>query len=455
MPKDQTLPELPVRVPLVTEPWGMFKTLSVARRNLLEILPELATQQPIVTGKTGKTWHMVMDPDGLKQVLKDRLDIYPKSIVTKRILKPGIGDSMFIAEGAHWRWQRQAATPVFKYRNIADLAPVMSAATQTSCDRLTALSGTTVDLNAEMVSATFEIISNVTFSGTDAMDRATVGRAIERYMHSVGKLSLMDLFALPAWIPRPHSFFGPTPLGDMRLLADKAIESRRANGPKPVPDLLDLILDATDPETGQTMNSAEVRDNLLAFIVAGHETTALALSWALYLCAFDPAVQDRARAEAQSVLQGRIAGADDVPHLPYTRQIIDEALRLYPPAAILGRSAMANDTLCGRTIRKGDTVMLPIYALHRHKMQWENPDAFDPDRFAPGQKPTRYSYLPFGEGPRICIGAAFALMEAVIILGTLLSRFKFERIPGIDPKPVLLITLRPEGGVRLRVEAVS
>ncbi len=451
MSEDQIPPELPVRVKLVTEPWGMFKTLRVARRNLLEIIPELATRQPIVSGKTGRAWHMVMDPDGLKQVLKDRLDIYPKSVVTKRILKPGIGDSMFIAEGAHWRWQRQAATPVFKYRNIADLAPVMSAATAASCARLAARSGCVVDLNAEMVSATFEIISNVTFSGTGAMDRATVGLAIERYMHSVGKLSLMDLFALPAWIPRPHAFFGPTPLGDMRLLADKAIESRRITGPKPVPDLLDLILDATDPESGRAMNSAEVRDNLLAFIVAGHETTALALSWALYLVAFDPVVQDRARAEAQAALQGRIAGADDVANLAYIRQIIDEALRLYPPAAILGRTAMADDTLCGRTIRKGETVMLPIYALHRNHLLWDRPDAFDPDRFAPGKKPVRYSYLPFGEGPRICIGAAFALMEAVIILATLLARFRFERVPGVNPEPVLLITLRPKGGVRLRV----
>ncbi len=451
MPKDQSPADTPVKVPLVTEPWGMFKTLNVARRNLLEIIPELATRQLMVSGKTGKTWHMVMDPDVIKQVLKDRLDIYPKSLVTKRILKPGIGDSMFIAEGAHWRWQRQAAAPVFKYRNIADLAPVMSAASAACCVRLAEQSGAIVDLNAEMVTATFEIISNVTFSGTGAMDRATVGRAIERYMHSVGKLSLMDLFALPTWIPRPHTLFGPSPLGDMRLLADKAIELRRASGPKPVPDLLDLILNAADPETGREMNSAEVRDNLLAFIVAGHETTALALSWALYLVAFDPAVQDRARAEAQAALQGRIAGADDVPKLPYIRQIIDEALRLYPPAAILGRTAMADDILGGRHIRKGDTVMLPIYALHRNHMLWDNPDAFDPDRFAPGAKPVRYSYLPFGEGPRICIGAAFALMEAVIILATLLSRFRFERIPGVDPKPVLLITLRPEGGVRLRV----
>ena len=220
---------------------------------------------------------------------------------------------------------------------------------------------------------------------------------------------------------------------------------------KPVPDLLDLILNAADPETGREMNSAEVRDNLLAFIVAGHETTALALSWALYLVAFAPSVQQRARSEAQAVLQGRVAGADDVPKLPYVRQIIDEALRLYPPAAILGRTAMADDTLGGRQVRKGDTVMLPIYALHRNHLLWDNPDAFDPDRFAPDKKPTRYSYLPFGEGPRICIGAAFAQIEAVIILATLLSRFKFERIPGIDPKPVLLITLRPQGGVRLRV----
>ena len=199
------------------------------------------------------------------------------------------------------------------------------------------------------------------------------------------------------------------------------------------------------------MNTAELRDNLLTFIVAGHETTALTLAWALYLSAFDPAVQDRARAEAKAALGTRAATVADLAALPYCRQIVDEALRLYPPAAFLSRTARAHDTLCGREVRPGDTVMLPIYALHRNHALWPDPHRFDPGRFADPKAVDRFAYLPFGGGPRICIGASFALQEAVIILATLLARFRFTPVPGRDPKPVLILTLRPEGGVWLNV----
>ena len=184
--------------------------------------------------------------------------------------------------------------------------------------------------------------------------------------------------------------------------------------------------------------------------VAGHETTALTLAWSLYLCAFDPAVQAAARTEAQSALGNRAATTADIPNLPLIRRIVDEALRLYPPAAFLARTAQKPDTLCGREVRKNDTIILPIYALHRHHALWANPDAFDPDRFL--TQPTRFSYLPFGDGPRICIGASFALQEAVIILATLLARFRYSLIEGRAPKPVMILTLRPQGGVWLGVE---
>jgi cytochrome P450 len=248
--------------------------------------------------------------------------------------------------------------------------------------------------------------------------------------------------------------FRPNTLKDMKEMADRAIRAREAKGAKDIPDLLDLLLAGEDPETKKRMNTDELRDNLLTFIVAGHETTALTLSWALYLCAFDPSVQDKLRAEAQSVLRGRTATAQDCPNLPYTEQVIKETLRLYPPAAIVSRTAQAHDTLRDREIRPGDTVMMPFYALHRNHALWPDPDRFDPERFAKGAKYDRFSYLPFGDGPRVCIGASFAMTEATVILSTLISRFRFTRIPGRDPKPVMLLTLRPQGGVQLLVEAV-
>ena len=226
-----------------------------------------------------------------------------------------------------------------------------------------------------------------------------------------------------------------------------------AVGQHPVPDLLDLLLAGEDPKTARKMTTAELRDNLLTFIVAGHETTALTLSWALYLCAFDQGVQDAARAQAKTVLGDRAASAADIARLPLIRQIVDETLRMYPPAAFLSRTAQAADTLCGREIRPGDTVILPIYALHRHHLLWPDPDRFDPARFADPKAIERFAYLPFGDGPRVCIGANFALQEAVIILATLLARFRFSAIAGRAPKPVMILTLRPEGGVWLGVEA--
>lgn len=443
---------LPVRVALVTEPWGILRSLRAARRNVLEILPEIATRQPMVSGKTGKRWHMVMDPGALRRILKERLDDYPKSDVTKNILRPAIGDSLFVAEGAHWHWQRRVAAPVFSLRNIQNLAPIMAAAAERSAERIAQHTGRGADMYQEMVTATFEVISDVTFSGDDGFDRAAMHRAIDAYIDQVARVSLMDVVGVPTWVPRPARLLSSGSLKQMKRVADKVIEGRHDRKAARVPDLLDLLLQGEDPETRRRMTTAELRDNLLTFIVAGHETTALTLSWALYLCAFDQEVQEKARAKAQAVLGARAATAEDCAQLTYIRQIIDETLRLYPPAALLSRTARRADKLCGREVRAGDTVMLPIYALHRSHLLWEAPDRFDPDRFSDNSKIDRYAYLPFGAGPRICIGAGFAIQEAVMILATLLARFRFAPIPGKEPKPVMILTLRPEGGVWLQTE---
>ncbi|WP_288939031.1 cytochrome P450 [uncultured Roseovarius sp.] len=445
----------PVRVPLVTRPMGIWASLQTSRRNVLGIIPEIATRQPMVSGRTGKRWHMVMDPKAIRRMLLEQLDIYPKSLVTKNLLRPAIGDSLFIAEGAHWRWQRRAAAPVFSHRNVMNLGPVMTAAAERSCERIAAAGPRAIDMAEDMVRATFDVIADVTFSGDGSFDAGAVHNAINDYIGEAGKISLFDILGFPDWVPRPGRIMSGGAVNQMKRIADQAVEARRARGPQGVPDLLDLLLDGEDPETERRMNTAELRDNLLTFIVAGHETTALSLGWALYLCAFDQQVQDRARAQTQEVLQGRAATAGDIEHLPLIRQIIDEALRLYPPAGIISRTAMAEDTLCGREVHKGDTVMIPIYALHRNHLLWDDPDAFRPERFADRKAIPRYAFLPFGDGPRICIGASFAIQEAVIVLATLLSRFRFTPVAGRDPDPVMILTLRPEGGVWLEAEPMT
>ena len=406
----------PVRVPLGTAPLGIWGSFKAGRRNVLELIPELATHAPIISGTTGRRFHMVMDPEALRHILRDKVADYPKSLVTKLILQPAIGDSLFVAEGAEWLWQRRTAAPVFSHRHIAALGPVMSAAAERSVARISAAAGRAVDVFDEMVTATFEVISDVTFSGGEGFDRASVHQAIESYIGQAAKVSLLDIIGAPAWVPRPGRMFAGGAMRQMKQVADQAIEERRLRGARPVPDLLDLLLAGEDPASGRKMNVAELRDNLLTFIVAGHETTALTLAWSLYLCGFDPAVQAAAGDEARAVLGDRPAGAGDLARLPLTRRIVDEALRLYPPAAFLSRTALVADKLCGREVRKGDTVILPIYALHRHHKLWADPDGFDPSRFADPKSIDRFAYLPFGDGPRICIGASFALQEAVIIL---------------------------------------
>ena len=441
----------PVKVPLVTKPLSILQSLGYARRNLLSILPDIATRQPMVSGTTGIRWHMVMDPQSLRRILRDKLSDYPKSGVTKSLLRPAIGNSLFIAEGHHWQWQRRATAPAFSHRNVSALSPVMTRAAESTCERIAAADGQPQDMFEEMVSTTFQVISDVTLSGDTGFDRDSVHKAIDDYIVAAGRVTLPDMFNLPSWFPRGGWLKSRRALAKMQSIADATIDARRKAPNTGTQDLLDLLLSAEDPETGRSMSTAELRDNLLTFIVAGHETTALTLSWALYLCGMDQTAQDRARNEAQAVLGERSATQEDLSALPFTRAIIEETLRLYPPAAMLARTAKANDVLCGREIRPGDTMILPVYALHRSKVHWDAPDSFRPERFL-GTQIDRYTYLPFGDGPRICIGQSFAIQEAVIIMATLLARFKFTPIPSKSPNPVMILTLRPEGGVWLKAD---
>ena len=222
------------------------------------------------------------------------------------------------------------------------------------------------------------------------------------------------------------------------LATDKAAAPR---------DILTLLLEAEDPQTGAGLSSAEVRANIVTFIGAGHETTANALIWSLFLLSMSEEWRQRLAAEAEAVLPGPVE--DYAERLVETRAVIEEAMRLYPPVASLSREALDSDTLAGRRIRKGTLVMVSQWVLHRHKLLWEEPDAFDPRRFLPGarEKIDRFAYLPFGAGPRICIGAAFALQEAAIILAHIMRLFTLEVQKGYAVKPVQHITLRPEGGL--------
>ncbi|MEM7523701.1 MAG: cytochrome P450, partial [Pseudomonadota bacterium] len=354
----------PPKVALATSVMSIPTVVSKARNNVLEIVPALALKQPMISGKTVKRWHMVMDPGALERILKDKAEAYPKSPVAKRLLRPAIGDSLFNAEGAHWRWQRRAAAPVFAHRHLVALAPMMTDAATRSAARVAEEMDARgeVEIYEQMTAATFDVICDVALSGREVLDKDEVSRAITAYIETVGKVSLLDVLAVPTWVPRPATLFRRRK-SDLRPMMDKVIAAR-LNAPRRE-DLLDLMRFAEDPESSRTMTAEELRDNMLAFIVAGHETTALALSWAIYLLATDQATQDRARAEAQDALGDGPADVAALPGLGYCGQVLEEAMRLYPPAAFLARIATEEDRLCGRPILEGDILMLPIYALHR------------------------------------------------------------------------------------------
>ena len=443
---------IPAAAPVHKRRLSRLEIALAARRNVLEIIPAISYRQPIVTGETLRRWHMLADPAGYKRVMLDNLSNYPKSEIMRRMLRPAIGESLFNADGPEWKWQRQAVAPVFTHRNVVALAPAMSATAARAMQRLPR-SGR-AELVSEMLTATFDVICDVALSGREHFDADAFGHAITRYFQTAGRTSLLDFLGVPEWIPRPGELIAGAAVRTMHGMVAEAIAARRKQIPSPADDLLDHMLGAQDPETGRRMTPENLVHNMQFFIVAGHETTALAISWALYLLANSPEAQSRAREEARSQLQGRVAQADDLAAMPFINQVLEEAMRLYPPVGLLARHVHAPDELCGRAIHPNDIVFLPIWALHRHELLWDRPGLFDPDRFAPGTSRDRYQYLPFGAGPRVCVGANFAMMQAGIILATLVQHFRFAQAQPL-PRPVMTMTVRPDPGIFLNLERLD
>ncbi|TPW08595.1 MAG: cytochrome P450, partial [Alphaproteobacteria bacterium] len=321
-----------------------------------------------------------------------------------------------------------------------------------------------VDIAADMVRATFDVILDTMLSGGEGFDIEEASREISIYLETLGKPSVADFFGAPMWVRSLMQPRGQRATRYLQQMVSAVIARRRASretsretsgetSGENRGDLLDMLLAAVDPETGRTMSDTDVRDNLITFIGAGHETTALALTWALYLVGRHPPTEARIVAEVNEVAGTDALDADHVAKLTFTRQAVLEALRLYPPVAILPRVCLEATTLGERRVEPGTLVIMPIYALHRHRLLWDNPDAFDPDRFAPekGLERRRFAYMPFGAGPRICIGMQFALLEATAILATLVRGAHVTPDPDHRIRPLVRITMRPEGGMPMTV----
>jgi cytochrome P450 len=445
---------LPVSVPGLTREPGLWESYRIARDNVLGLIPERAYREPVLTGGKRPGWVMIADPGAMERVLKHRVEAYPKNEILKRLMRPRRGTNLIVSEGEVARRQRRAFAPVFAARALENAAPIMTDAARRMLARLdVARDGDApLDVFPQMQAATCDIICDLVLSGREAVDREGLRRAVDAFVATQGRISMFDLLGVPNAVPRPFELTDRS-RARMDRMAEGVVAARLARGPSDPPDLLDLML-AGDPETGAAPDRVTIRNNLQAFLFAGHETTALALTWALYLLAFDTEVQDRARAEVRAALGERpVAEHADLAAMPLIGRVIDEALRLYAPAGFLTRVAREDDALAGTPVRAGMTVILPIHAMHRHALLWDAPDAFDPDRFLPARAAGRhrFAYLPFGGGPRVCIGAALALQEARLLLASLLANHAVTLPAGFTPKPRMWFTPRPDGGMWLRV----
>ena len=392
-------------------------------------------------------------PRAVKHVLLDNADNYVKSFIARQLLKP-LGKGLLNSEGAEWRRQRRTMAPAFHPRRLEAFSPMIVDA---SVDMLRAWErlgkNTVVDINEAMAGLTLDIITRTMFS-SDIGDRAGEVRAALLYYQRVGgRPAISDLLGLPRWLPRLNAGRVRRAGAALDEVIYGFIERRRKEG-GPSDDLLGLLLAACDEESGSVMDDRELRDQLATIFTAGHETTANALTWTWYLLALHPAIERKLLDELAAALGGRPPAHDDIQKLRYTRMVLEESMRLYPPAHTMSREALADDEIMGYRVPKGSAVLISPWLLHRHEKLWDEPGVFDPQRFAPERAAMRprYAYIPFGGGPRICIGAGFAMQEAILIVATLAQRFILRPAPGARVEPLGLITLKPKGGMPMIVE---
>lgn len=413
--------------------------LVLARNPLAWFARPLYEGRPQVVERGGRTFVTTADPADAETVLNRSAEAFRRSFIAEFTLRPALGHGLLTADGDLWRRQRRIAAPAFRPAAVDALKPVMAEAAAEAVGRIRTADGR-IDAAAEMARTTFDVISSTVFGRRGgAEEQAAVARDLAVYLARVGNPDPLDLLGAPRWVPHPWKWAGLRAAARMRAMAEKRLAEARARGSGD--DLAALLVAARDPETGEPMPDERIVDNLLTFVAAGHETTALALAWTLAILARLPELQEALAAEAAA------APAVD---LPLHRRVLSETMRLFPPAPMIIRSVTAPVRVAGCDLKPGDHVSVAVYPMHRRADLFPDPAGFDPDRFLPEAVASRhrYAWLPFGGGPRICIGMGFAMAEAEIILSTLTRAFRFEAA-GDWPMPVQRVTLRPAAPVWL------
>jgi cytochrome P450 len=423
--------------------------------NRFEAIPAAAYEQPIWRqGLLFRRAWLVNDPAALKRILVDNVANYPKTPLERAFFRALFGDGLLSSEGETWRAHRRIMAPSFDPRSVAAYADLMAETAASFAETWDGKAGGEVDISEEMTDLTLEIISRAMFSADAAGMTGLTHRALQKGHEAAFAVGLLDL--LPIVGPRRLAakaqlmaeVFAPMDGALMKL-----VEARRGDPGRR--DLLGRLVGALDEDTGARLSPREVRDEVLTIFVAGHETTAAAMTFVWYLLAHHPAEEARLHAELDAVLGGRTPTHADLPALGYTRRVIEESMRLYPPAPGLSfRVALEADEIAGRRLPAGAMVLISPWVLHRHRRLWDEPERFDPDRFLPEHSAgrPRFAYLPFGGGPRVCIGQLLATTEAVLILATLAQRFRLRPKPGHLVEIVNRVTIRPKDGLPMRME---
>ncbi|MFI4996139.1 MAG: cytochrome P450 [Hyphomicrobiales bacterium] len=433
-------------------PLGPIGLLRALRANPITIWTRPHYEEKVVLRRTiiGPLL-VVSDPAAIRYVLVDNALNYRKGVLQTRVLRPALGNGLLTAEGESWRLQRRALAPAFTPRLTESFQPAMARAAAGLVERWGAWpDGSRIDAARDMTHVTLKVLERTIFSDGLASEPATLARAVTEYLDTLGRIHPFDALDLPAFIPRFGRGAGSDSLGTFDRAAEAIIERRRAQlarGEGPPRDLLTLLLEAERGEGG--LKPEEVKANIATFIAAGHETTANTLSWCLFLLSFDPAWRERLEAEIDEVLGDGDLALAALPRLVVTKAVVEEALRLYPPAPSITRQPIGADRIAGLEVDHRTKVVISPWILHRHRLLWKDAEVFDPSRFLPGSREgiDRFAYLPFGAGPRICIGQAFALQEAIILLAAICREFRLDLAPGHEVRPVQRVTLRPQGGL--------
>jgi cytochrome P450 len=436
-------------------PLGPFALLKTLRRNALECWTKAHFEEPIVLGgfPFAKV-AVVSDPAAVRRILVEDQASYHKSTLERRILSARLRNGLVAVDGGEqWQRLRRTIAPMFARRTIAAYAPAMVEVIAAMLRRWhDGPDGSIVVIKTEMLRLALDSLLRCIFA--DGLgDPEAVADATVRYYSVCGTMDPFDVLGFPDFIPRLTRLRERPIMQAFDQGLDEAMRERRrhlATDPQAPRDMLGAMLAASDPETGQSMTEAEVKDNVMTFIFGGQETTSSALTWALYLLSQSDEWRERVTAEADHAAEAPPEAAIEA--LVQTRAVIEEALRLYPPIIAITRNAARRTEILGHAIERGTLVVMPPYVIHRHRLLWRDPDQFDPRRFLPGasEKIQRYAYLPFGVGPRMCVGAGFAMQEAVLAVAAIMRQFELELAPGENVWPVQKnFTMRPRDGLRM------